>query len=69
MTMNVFKGQSCTNKLAMYLTFIIVFNFHNNHGKDSPIFDHFTNENTEAQRVEIICPGDTAVTGNAGSEI
>lgn len=53
----------------MYLTFTIVFNFHNNHGKNSPIFYHFTNENIEAQRVEIICPGDTAVTGIAGSEI
>lgn len=53
----------------MYLTFTIVFNFHNNHGKNSPIFYHFTNESIEAQRVEIICPGDTAVTGIAGSEI
>lgn len=52
----------------MCFTFIIVFNFHNNHGEIVPLL-HFINEKVEAQRVYIICPGNTAVTGSVGSEL
>lgn len=55
-------------KTCYVFTFIIAFNFHNNHG-EIVLLLHFINEKVEAQRVFIICPGDTAITGSVRFEL